>query len=549
MLDALERTPKEHTLLSAGAAWRVAVRDNALSCLQVSAAIGVSAGLIAWAAPGIGNYPLVAWVAFAPWLASLSRLAPAAGALSGLVMGMAYIAPGRWSTFNTAIAAAGYQDDKLAAYTLLFFLIFALPFALFGALDRRLHSIARGGLQRVALLRASVLASLICGIWSPFAYTPASMIVEHAPMLQLAAIGGEPLLLFALLWPSALIAALLQSQRPMRQRIVALVPMSLCLLAIAGQGYWRINALEQAEASGAGIRLSAMPLQLDLPARASPIMLTRDRAHSSLSALELSRDGLQRAPHCELVVWPETPLQSVHQEQLCAAGPQLANKLGLPLMIQCQRRNGARNQLTAEWLRPGQTETPFHAKSSLVLLYEKPLWGEGRYSAGAPGKVFTLDAQRRLIPTICYELHSRAHLRAGVLAGGNIVVHMASFAAFARHPIDIWDQGMARLRAVEFGVPIVRASNRGPVGWIDALGRERSLSARFGHQAQCESVFSPAGAPVLHARLAPIAAWLPASMVLLLIAAGRLLSAYRAHHYLRRTHSLSSITRHNRNTQ
>ena len=538
MLDALDHTPNRHTPPTAGAAWRVAVRNNALSCLQATAAISVSAGLIALAAPGIGNYPLLAWVAFAPWLASLSRLAPAAGAVSGLSMGMAYIVPGHWSTFNAAIEAAGYQGDQLVAYTLLFFLVFALPFALFGGLDRCLQRIAGGALQRVALMRAAVLASLICGIWSPFAYTPASMIVEHAPMLQLAAIGGEPLLLCVLLWPSALLAGLLQSRMPVRQCALAMMPIGLSMLAFAAYGYWRINAMDQAEANGAGIRLSAMPLQLDLPARASPIMLTRDRAHSTLSALELSRDGLQRAPHCELVVWPETPLQSVHQERLCAAGPQLANKLGVPLMMQCQRRNGAHNQLTAEWLRPGQRDTPFHAKSSLVLLYEKPLWGEGRYSAGAPGKVFTLDEQRRLIPTICYELHSRAHLRAGVLAGGNIVVHMASFAAFARHPIDIWDQGMARLRAVEFGAPIVRATNRGPTGWIDALGRERSLSARFGQQAQCLSVWSSAGTPVLHARLAPIAAWLPALMILLLTLVSRLTN-----------YSLSSTTRLKRSTQ
>ncbi|MBK8285987.1 MAG: hypothetical protein IPK97_14565 [Ahniella sp.] len=376
MLDALDETPERRNQLTAGALRRIDVRHKALSCLQATGAIGVSAGLIALAAPGIGNYPLLAWVAFAPWLASLSRLAPAAGALSGLVMGMAYIAPGRWSTFNSAIAAAGYQGDKLVAYTLLFFLIFAIPLRCLvpwiGALQC-LRAVDCSG-SRCCVPR--FFASLICGIWSPFAYTPASMIVEHAPMLQLAAIGGEPLVLFVVLWPSALLAGLLQSQRPMRQRIFALVPMALCLLAIAGQGYWRINALEQAEANGAGIRLSAMPLQLDLPALASPIMLTRDRAHSTLSALELSRDGLQRAPNCELVVWPETPLQSVHQEQLCAAGPQLANKLGLPLMMQCQRRNGARNQLTAEWLRPGQTETPFHAKSSLVLV-RKTIVGRG----------------------------------------------------------------------------------------------------------------------------------------------------------------------------
>jgi apolipoprotein N-acyltransferase len=538
MLGAVGHTRGLRSQLIARPLWRNAIPKHSLSGLQASAAISVSAVLIALAAPGIGRYPILAWVAFAPWLASLSRMAPASAAVSGLVMGMAYIVPGRWSTFNAAIEAAGYQGDQLVAFTLLFFLVFALPFALFGALDRRLQRFAGGTLQRVALMRAAVLASLICGIWSPFAYTPASMVVEHAPMLQLAAIGGEPLLLCVLLWPSALLAGLLQGRMPVRQRFLAMMPLGLSLLAIAACGYLRINAMDQAEASGAGIRLSALPLQLDLPAHASPMLLTRDRAHSTLSALELSRDGLQRAPSCELVVWPETPVDKGGLAQACAAGPQIADSLGVPLMMQCQRPKGARSQISAEWLRPGQRDTPFHGKSSLVPLYEKPLWSEGTLTAGDPGTVFALDEQRRLIPTLCYELHSREHLRVGVLAGGNVIVHMASFAPFARHPIDIWDQGMSRLRAVEFGTPIVRATNRGPVGWIDALGRERSLSARFGSQAQCVSVWSPAGAPVLHAYLAPIAAWLPALMILLLSAAGRLTK-----------HSLSSTTRLKRSTQ
>ena len=104
MLDALDDMPERRTQLT-GAVWQISARRSALSCLQATAAISVSAGLIALAAPGIGNYPMLAWVAFAPWLASLSRLAPAAASVSGLAMGMAYIVPGHWSTFNAAIEA------------------------------------------------------------------------------------------------------------------------------------------------------------------------------------------------------------------------------------------------------------------------------------------------------------------------------------------------------------------------------------------------------------------------------------------------------------
>jgi apolipoprotein N-acyltransferase len=344
------------------------------------------------------------------------------------------------------------------------------------------------------------------------------MLVDFAAILQVAAIGGEPLLLCLLLWPSAALGSL-HGRARLRQIGAAFLPPALCLAALVGYGAWRIQALDQAEVAGAGVSLTALPLQLDLPRHAAPSLLTRDHAKGRASALELSRDGMQQAPACELVVWPETPLDPVRQQQVCAEGQRMADRLGRPLLMQCMRDHETQRQVTAELLRPGQLSAPvFHAKSSLVPIYEQPLWGKGDLVAGPPGGVFAFD-QARLIPAICYELHSRTHLRAGVLAGGNAVVHMASFAAFGPL-IDVWDLGLARMRAVEFGVPIIRATNRGSVGWIDAAGRARSLSTGFGPHAQCVSVWSPAGTPTLHTQLAPIAAWLPALLVLLLGRAG-----------------------------
>jgi len=514
--------PQALRALPRGVTYRVAARRVLVSICAIAA----SSILIALAAPGVGEHPLLAWVAFAPWLASLRNLSPLTAAVSGLLMGLAYIVPGRWDTFAAAVQAAGYFGVWRELYTLLFFASYALPFALFGLLDSRLQSWAQGSLQVAALLRAGVLASLVCGLWSPFPYTPVSAIVDSTALLQLASLGGEPLLLLLLLWPSALLG-LIHARSSLRRTGLAIVPFALVLLAVAGYGHWRIAVMDQAEASGQGIRLSALPLQLDLPAHPAPMLLTRDRTGASLSALELSRSGLQRAPHCELVVWPETPLDAAPSAQVCARAQAMAHSLGRPLLMQCVRALGTRLQLTAELTLPGASSPAVHGKSSLVPMYEQPLWGAGRFSAGQPGTVMALDAQRKLIPTLCYELHAREHLRAGVLAGGNLIVHMASFTPFDRHPIDVWDQGMARLRAVEFGLPIVRAANRAPVGWIDANGRLRHVSARFGRQAECVSAWSPASGPTTYARLPAFAAWLPALSTLLLATGLHLRSARR----------------------
>jgi apolipoprotein N-acyltransferase len=148
------------------------------------------------------------------------------------------------------------------------------------------------------------------------------------------------------------------------------------------------------------------------------------------------------------------------------------------------------------------------------------LSGKSPYQRGTPGTVFELDSTRKMLPTLCYELHSRAHLRRGVLDGAQFVLHMASFTPFERHPIDVWDQAMAQLRAVEFGVPIVRSANRGPAGWIDAGGRIRSSSARLGRHAECVAVWSPAAGPTVYTHLAPAGSVLPVVLGLLMMLMG-----------------------------
>ncbi|MCA1780222.1 MAG: hypothetical protein LC637_12830 [Xanthomonadaceae bacterium] len=75
---------------------------------------------------------------------------------------------------------------------------------------------------------------------------------------------------------------------------------------------------------------------------------------------------------------------------------------------------------------------------------------------------------------------------------------MASFTPFSRHPIDHWDLALAQLRAAEFGLPILRAVNRGSAGWIDANGRVRALSDRFGRHAECYDIWTPSGPATIY---------------------------------------------------
>jgi apolipoprotein N-acyltransferase len=481
------------------------------------AAIALSALLTALANPAGGQMPALALIGFAPWLAAVDGLRWRGAALSGLLFGMAYMLPLHWSTFVAAAINGSGPGWQAQWQTLAMFVCFALPFALYGLLNAILPSRWKARPVRRPLLQAALLASLICLVWAPFPYTPAVALTAWPAALQLASLGGEASLLWLMLWPSALLAWLWRSRSHWREGLPAVAALTLALMLAMGFGHWRLAEFERAESDGAGRTLSALPLQLDLPDRASPLLLLRNQANGNRSALELSRQAIANAPRCELVLWPELPLSTSRSQEVCAQAPSIAQKLGLPLLLQCLRASDERWLIEAQWWWPDGSKGLSHSKSALITGYEVSLSGKSPYQPGTPGTVLELDSSRKMLPTLCYELHSRAHLRRGVLNGAQFVLHMASFTPFERHPIDIWDQAMAQLRAVEFGVPIVRSANRGPAGWIDAGGRIRSSSARLGRHAECVDIWAPAAGPTLYTHLAPAGSVLPALLALMLL--------------------------------
>lgn len=200
-------------------------------------------------------------------LAGVDRLLALAGVAVGaqagargvlrLRHGLAYIIPGRWETFAAAIGAAGPQGVERDLWTLLFFASYALPFAIYAALDRWLVSRAQALPPTArALLRASVLAGLVCGLWSPFPYTPAVAAVDFIGFAQWASVGGEPLLLTLLLWPGMLLAELIRARPGWRESTRSMLPLLAVLVGLTLAGHARIAAMDAREARA---RASAMP--------------------------------------------------------------------------------------------------------------------------------------------------------------------------------------------------------------------------------------------------------------------------------------------------
>ncbi|MCP5478657.1 MAG: hypothetical protein H7A20_07745 [Rhodanobacteraceae bacterium] len=481
--------------------------------LLVAVALLLSVAAFVAALQWGGAWSLLAWIAFAPWFLLQRRLSPWLAAVLGGLFGLACVAPALWDVFAAALINQYGEGWRQRALTLAVFTPHAAPWLLFGWLDARW---LRGRAMPVVLrplLQSGLLSTLICAMPAVFPFTPALLLTPQLPMIQLAELGGEALVLWLMLWPSAALAQAWIA--PEKWRGVLLPPL-LCMALSAGYGLLRMLSIDAAAASPDGVSLSALPQQLDLPVNAS----ARNLLRGSGSALALARDGLAAAPRCELLVWPELPVPYPEQMRLCESLDQdVAMRMPVPWVRVCARQpEGAvdRIEARAELHAADGALLAAHAKSGLIPGYERPLWGAGSIDTGDAGAVFGLDGRRQLIPAICYELHAREHIRRSVFGGGNVIVHMASFAPFSRQRIDRLDTAMAQLRAVEFRLPVLRSANRGPVGWIDANGAVHDDGARLGRGNPCIDLRGPNAGPTPYAWLMPVADWLPAGLSLLL---------------------------------
>lgn len=439
-------------------------------------------GALVWAAsPGLGAQGWLAAVALVPLFLSLRGTRGWRAAAWGGLGGMCYIVPGKWATFATAIATMGVPAAAQLAYTLIFFALFALPFAIFAWAWQRLEAHHHAAVA--PWLGGFGLAALILHLPTVFPYTPAVMLTRYPVLIQLAEVGGEPLLLALLLTLNlGLAQSFPQLMAHYRLRWPTAVGVILPLLLTLGYGavvlpYWQGPALQS---------ISVLTLQGHWPRQSGDGLLLRDRAGSRpLSLVELTRAGLAESPDCDLVVWPESPRVPTLPDRTCARGATLAAELGVPILATCHVPQGAAQSFAARLYAPTGIAGE-HRKSRLVPMYETR-WG-GEESSLQPGsgmQLLSLPEGPPLAPAICYEAHFRHDLRQSVADGAQWIAHMANFAVFRHIEIHHWDLAMTRLRAVETRRSILRSVNAGVAGVVRPSGEWQPAAAAAESAARC----------------------------------------------------------------
>jgi apolipoprotein N-acyltransferase len=332
------------------------------------------------------------------------------------------------------------------------------------------------------------------GAWA----TSAASQVENLPLLQVASLGGLALVGLVMAWPIGAAVVLLvtpASRRPWRHALAA------AAVSVLAQG-WGALRLEAAGDGAPTVRAAAVTV--DFPRTMASMEDLRGNVETLFARTELAA---QRG--AQIVVWNEVATivdPGDEEAALVARGAALARERGVDLVLAygvVTSRTPFRIDNVYRWLGAGgETIETYHkhflppgepstAGAEPLRVHERP-WGR---AAGA----------------ICYDYDSPALARAHARGGAGVVVLPSS----DWRGIDPQHALMARVRAIEGGLSVVRAARAAPSMAFDPHGRVRaSMSAREQNERVMLATVPSAGIPTLYAAAGDWPVALAAALVL-----------------------------------
>lgn len=413
--------------------------------------------------------------AAAPGVGAIRRMAPAFA--TGWWFGFGFFVAGLWWVGNALMVEADRFAWALPLALLALPALLAVFFGVATALAGRCWS---EGLGRVAALAAAfgltewLRSFVLTGFpWNPLGQMamPTPMLMQSASVVGPFAMNALAVFLFAL--PA------LAFGRVHRRTGLAL---AIVLAAVhAGYGFARLAA-----PSGEG-EMAVRIVQPSTPLEAEWTQADREAAFARL--VDLTGQKAQGDFNPELVVWSETAvpfLFSERPETLSAIGETLSdNQI---LMTGAVREEGegpdARyyNSLVVidesgaildasdkVHLVPFGEYVPFPDVLRRLGL-EQLVQTVGGYSSASVRRHVRGPGGRTFVPLICYETIFPGEVAAAA-AGADILINLTVDTWFGATPGPWQHLRQAQLRAVETGLPMIRAANSGISAIVDSRGR------------------------------------------------------------------------------
>ncbi|RVT85764.1 apolipoprotein N-acyltransferase [Rhodobacteraceae bacterium CCMM004] len=422
-------------------------------------------------------------------------------ATAGWALGVGYFAVTlHWivEPFLVDVARHGWMAPFALVFT-------AAGFALFwgaaAGLARRLCGGAgwRGPLGwAVAMAAAEALRSTIL---TGFPWALTGYVWSEGPAAQIAAVTGA----FGLTLLTLLLAA----------AVAAAVCWGLAAGALALAAAW-VGPL----ALGAAVAAALPPLPPTAP-DAPTVRLVQPNAPQRLKwhpdhapgffARQLGYTAAAGAP--DLTIWPETSIPYLLTEDHPALRRIAAEADGRPVVVGAQRLDGVRAYNSLAVVGAGGALLDLYDKHHLVPFGEfMPLGdlaaalgisglaardGNG-FSAGPGPRLIDLGPLGRALPLICYETIFPRNV-AGAPERPDWLLQITNDAWFGTFSGPYQHLAQARMRAIEFGLPMLRAANTGVSAVIDARGRVLA-EIPLGAAGYLDRPLPPAAPPTIHAR-------------------------------------------------
>ncbi|WP_253891682.1 apolipoprotein N-acyltransferase [Actinokineospora diospyrosa] len=295
----------------------------------------------------------------------------------------------------------------------------------------------------------------------------------EGPYLYLAALGGTPLIAFAVTLTGFGLGEVVRriAAREVRLLVVPALAVVVPLVAAIATGPLVGTDADAGEVTVAAVQGNVPRAGLDFNAQRRAVLDNHVRRTEQLAAD--IRSGAVAQP--DLVIWPENasdidPLRNRDAYQLI---DRAAKDVGVPIalgavvvgddklprntVILWDPERGPVDTYTKRQLQPFGESMPMR---SFFKIFSSAVERAGNFVPGDKATVFAMDDARVALVT-CYEVAFDGVVRESVLNGSNLLAVPTNNATFGRSEMTYQQLAMDRVRAVEHGRAVVVAATSG----------------------------------------------------------------------------------------
>ncbi|MEQ1937621.1 apolipoprotein N-acyltransferase [Mesorhizobium sp. CN5-321] len=434
-------------------------------------------------AVGFVSFPVLVWLLDGATgdasAGRLRRLRPAFAV--GWWFGFGYFLAGLWWIGSALLVEADEFAWALPLAVVGIPLVLAFFYAVATALARLFWSSDIGRIAALAFgfgVAEWLRGFLFTGFpWNEVGYAvmPVPLLMQGVSVIGMVGMNVLAVVVFAL-------PALLAGRRHLRLGIVLFV---VLICADIGFGWFRLTQPEPAASRSLDVRIVQPSVDLSEKWDAA----VRDRIFKTMLTLSAQKPDLTHAEP-QLILWPETSVPFLFNERpdaLTALGDMLKpGQLLLAGAVREESGTGAEDRYYNSVVAIDDTGQIVDAVDKVHLVpfgeylplsgllerlgIEQFVAGPMDFSAGAARHAITVPGGVKAVPFICYEVIF-PRLVAVDVTSGELIVNVTNDAWFGDTPGPYQHFRQAQVRAVENGIPLLRAANTGISAVVDPRGR------------------------------------------------------------------------------